>query len=72
MAMALKIRHTHGLVRLNILVLTFAVLRISGLQRNAMGLASGLNAFEAESVFKVSWRDSKLPLPKFGGSATDC
>src|SRR5882762_6684675 len=40
---------------------------ISGLQRNPMGLPSGLNAFEAESVFKVPWLDSKLPLPKVGG-----
>jgi len=40
---------------------------ISGLQRNPMGLPSGLNAFEAESVFKVPWLDSKLPAPESRG-----
>ena len=40
---------------------------ISGLQRHAEAPLSGLIAYEAESVFKVPWPNSKLPIPKFGG-----
>src|ERR1039457_1087096 len=40
---------------------------IAGLQQHAEAPLSGLIAYGAQSVFKVPWPDSKLPLPKFGG-----